>query len=109
MCSRELLFCVQFSVGLSVACLLFQAIECGSIQNFHRSLDDMSAFFAKHPRIALSDRYLDVCIKKTVVVSRHTRVRCYHYMSLLAYAALYNHKEMVDILIERKACKLHAL
>ena len=92
-----------------MACLLFQAIECGSIKNFHRSLDDMSAFFAKYPRIALGDRFLDVCIKKTVVISRHTRVRCHHYMSLLAYAALYNYKEMVDVLIERKACKLHAL
>ena len=84
-----------------------QAIECGNVKNFCRSLDDMRKFFAKYPPSPLSEGHLDVCIRQQVVISKHTRMRCFHFMSLLAAAVLYNQKEMVDILIERKACKLN--
>ena len=71
------------------------------MKKFSSSLDGMRAV---SERYALGDRCVDVCMRQSVV-SRHTRLRCSIYMSLLAYAGLQNQREMVDILIERKACK----
>ena len=58
--------------------------------------------------INLRNRYLDVCIRQ-VVVSRHKRVRCYYYMSLMAYAAIHSQKAIVDLLINKKASKYTSL
>ena len=67
-------------------------------------LDSICAVPDKHPKILLGDRILDVCWSQ-LVVSKHTRDRCHFLMSLLAYAALNDQKEMVDKLVERQACK----
>ena len=74
------------------------------MRKFCSLLDSISAVPDKYPKIILGDRILDVCLDQ-LVVSKHTRDRCHFFMSLLAYAALNNQKEMVDKLVERKACK----
>ena len=71
------------------------------MEKFINSLDSMRSVSSN---CDVKERFLDVCIKQEVV-SRHTRVRCCYYMSLLAYAGINNQKDMVDILIKRKACK----
>ena len=85
---------------------LTQAIECGNVKKFSSTLDGMADVFKDNPsNSALNDGFIDVCIVSPVV-SRHTRRRCYYFMSLLAYAAIQSQKTMVDILIARNASKL---
>lgn len=85
-----------------------QAIENGNENKFSSALASMSAALLSDdcPETSrgLSSRYLDICIRQ-VVVSKHKRVRCYYYMSLLAYAAIHNQTAIVDILIKKNACK----
>ena len=69
------------------------------MKKFSSSLDEMRA---ESETFGLGDRCMDVCMHQSVV-SRHTRLRCSIYMSLLAHAALQNQREMVDILIEKNA------
>ena len=67
-------------------------------------LDAIDAIPEKYPGSALSGRHLDVCLRQ-LAVSRHNRDQRHFLMSLLAYAALNRQKEMVDLLIGRKASK----
>ena len=85
---------------------IMQAIENGNVKKFTSAIDSMHTAVqsAEDTRsmLALRSRYLDICIRQ-VVVSRHKRVRCYYYMSLMAYAAIHSQKAIVDILIDMKA------
>ena len=71
------------------------------MKKFSSSLDGMRAV---SERCGLGDRCVDVCMHQSVV-SRHTRLHCSIFMSLLAYAALQNQRQMVEILIGKEACK----
>ena len=77
---------------------MLQAIETENVEKFSGALGSMHVALRRHRR------YLDVCIRQ-VVVSKHKRVRCYYYMSLLAYAAIHNRQKIVDILIKGNASK----
>lgn len=87
-------------------CLYYtlQAIECGNIKKFSSTLDGISAVIERYPRRDINNRYFDLCLGQSVV-SRHTRLRCTIFLSLMAYAAIHNQKEMVDLLIKKKASK----
>ena len=85
-----------------------QAIECGNMKKFSSTLDGISAVTDTYPRSQFSNRYFDLCLGQSVV-SRHTRLRCTFFMSLMAYAAIHNQKEMVELLINKKASKQHNL
>ena len=71
---------------------------------FCKLLDGINAIPEKYPQSALSGRHLDICLGQ-LAISRHSRDRCHFFMTLLAYAALNSQKEMVDLLVERKASK----
>ena len=76
----------------------FQAIEYNSLEKLKESVESME----KHATD--KTKYLDVCyLQSEMSLSR--RRHTFYFMTLLSYAAVHGHKNMVKELIERGASK----